>query len=223
MPGQPPPFATVIKDARPTHGLFSVWQKDERVWIELRPEDFDKPFFLSPKLRTGIGEGRLFGGLMLSAPTLVQFRRQHNLVQLVAINPQQVAAAGTPAARAVAVATSPSLLAAAPVASLPHPDRKAVLVDLSAMLMSDIMGLGTQLQRAYRQGYAFDPRNSAVVGLRGQPGLLVIETNNHFATANIAVPQPGSPPGAPAPSVPGRRARPAQPVPGSAFFTGAAA
>nr|MDH4391822.1 zinc-dependent metalloprotease [Aquabacterium sp.] len=204
--GQPPPFATVIKDARPTHGLFSVWQKDERVWIELRPEDFDKPFFLSPKLRTGIGEGRLFGGLMLYAPTLVQFRRQHNVVQLVAINRLQVAQVGTPEARAVAAAISPSLLAASPVASAPHPDRKAVLVDLSAMLMSDLMGLGTQLQRAYRQGYAFDSRNSAVVGVRGQPGLLVLETNNHFATASIAVSQPpgapGAPPGAPAPSVP---------------------
>ncbi len=201
-PGQPPPFATVIKDARPTHGLFSVWQKDERVWVELRPEDFDKPFFLSPKLRTGIGEGALFGGLMLRAPTLVQFRRQHNVVQLVAINQQQVARPGTPEARAVAAAISPSLLAAGPVASLPHPDRKAVLVDLSAMLMSDLMGLGTQLQRVYRQGYAFDARNSAVVGVRGQTGLLVLETNNHFATANIAVPQPGAPPGAPAPTVP---------------------
>ncbi len=201
-PGQPPPFATVIKDAKPTHGLFSVWQKDERVWVELRPEDFDKPFFLSPKLRTGIGEGFLFGGLMLRAPALVQFRRQHNQVQLVAVNAQQVARAGTPEARAVAAAISPSLLAASPVASQPHPDRKAVLVDLSAMLMTDLMGLGTQLQRAHRQGYAFDARNSAVVGVRGQPGLLVLETNNHFATASIAVPQPGAPTGAPVPTAP---------------------
>jgi hypothetical protein len=202
-PGQPPPFATVIKDAKPIHGLFSVWQKDERVWIELKPDDFNKPFFFSPKLTTGIGEGRLFGGLMLYAPALVQFRRQHNVVQLVAINQQQVAQSGTPQARAVAAALSPSLLAAYPVGSQPHPDRKAVLVDLSAMLMNDIMGVGGHLQRTYRQNYAFDGRNSAVVGVRGQPGLLVLETNNHFATANIAVPQPGAPPGAPVPTVPG--------------------
>ncbi len=203
VPGQPPPFAVVIKDARPTHGLFSVWQKDERVWIELRPEDFDKPFFLSPKLRTGIGEAAFFGGLMLRSSGLVQFHRQHNVVQLMAINRQQIAKAGTPAARAVAAAISPSLLAAGPVASQPHPDRKAVLVDLSAMLMTDMMGLGIQLQRVYRQGYALDARNSAVVGVRGQPGLLVLETNNHFATGNIAVPQPGAPPAAPVPTVPG--------------------
>ncbi len=202
-PGQPPPFATVIKDAKPTHGLFSVWQKDEKVWIELKPDDFDKPFFLSPKLRTGIGEARVFGGLMVGAPALVEFRRQHNVVQLVAINQQQVAQAGTPEARAVAAAVSPSLLTAYPVGSQPHPDRKAVLVDLSAMLMNDMLGIGGHLQRTYRQNYAFDARNSAVVGVRGQPGLLVLETNNHFATANIAVPQPGAPPGAPVPTVPG--------------------
>ncbi len=202
-PGQPPPFATVIKDAKPTHGLFSVWQKDERLWIELKPEDFGKPFFLSPKLRSGIGEGRIYGGLMLYGPTLVQFQRQHNLVQLIAINRQQVAKAGTPEARAVAVANSPSLLAANVVASLPHPDRKAVLVDLGSMLLSDLLGLGTQLQRNYRQGYSLDVRNSAVVGVRGQPGLLVLETINHYATASIALPQPGTPPGAPVPSVPG--------------------
>ena len=203
VPGQPPPFAVVIKDAKPTHGLFSIWQKDERVWIELKPEDFDKPFFLSPKLRTGIGEARLFGGLMVGAPALVQFRRQHNVVQLVAVNQQQVAQAGTPVARAVAASISPSLLTAGPVVSQPHPDRKAVLVELSAMLMNDVLGIGGHLQRTYRQNYSFEARNSAVVGVRGQPGLLVVETNNHFYTPSIAVPQPGSPPGAPVPSVPG--------------------
>jgi hypothetical protein len=183
--------------------LFSVWQKDERVWIELRPEDFDKPFFLSPKLRTGIGENRLFGGLMVGTATLVQFRRQHNVVQLVAINQRQVATAGTPEARAVAASISPSLLTAGPVASLPHPDRKAVLVDLSAMLMNDVLGIGGHLQRTYRQNYNFDGRNSAVVGLRGQPGLLVVETNNHFYTPTIATPQPAASPGTPVPTVPG--------------------
>ena len=102
-PGQPPPFAVVAKDARRIDGLFTAWQKDDKVWLELRPEDFEQPFFLSPKLRSGIGEAGLYGGLMLRSARIVQFRRVHNLVQLVAVNRQQVAAAGTPEARAVAV------------------------------------------------------------------------------------------------------------------------
>ena len=201
-PGQPPAFAVVIKDARKIDGLFTAWQKDERVWIELRPEDFNQTFFFSPKLSSGIGEAGLFGGLMLSSPRLLQFRRLHNVVQLVAINEQQVAKAGTPEARAVASAISPSLLAANPVASLPHPERKTVLVDASAMFMTDLLGLGAQLQRTYRQGYGLDVRNSAITAVRGKPDLLVLEALNHYATAAIAVPQPGGPPGAPAPTVP---------------------
>ena len=201
-PGQPPPFAVVIRDARKIDGLFTAWQKDERVWIELRPEDFNQTFFFSPKLASGIGEAGLFGGLMLSSPRLLQFRRLHNVVQLIAINEQQVAKAGTPEARAVASATSPSLLAANPVASQPHPERKTVLVDASAMFMTDLLGLGAQLQRTYRQGYGLDVRNSAITAVRGKPDLLVLEAINHYATAAIAVPQPGGPPGAPLPTVP---------------------
>ena len=203
VPGQPPPFAVVMKDARKIDGLFTAWQKDEKLWLELRPEDFNQPFFLSPKLTQGIGEKRLFGGLMTSRAQLVQFRRQHNVVQLIALNLQQVAQAGSPEARAVASAASPSLLGANLVASQPHPERKSVLVDASGLFLGDLLGLGATLQRTFRQGYSLDARNSAFVAVRGQPDLLVLETNNHFAAAVIAVPQPGGPPGAPQPSVPG--------------------
>ncbi len=201
-PGQPPAFATVIKDAQEVKGLFSAWRKDEKLWLELRPEDFNKPFFLSPKLSSGIGEQMIFGGLMLGSPRLVQWKRVHNVVRLEAINHQQVAKDGTPEARAVASAISPSLLGSIPVASAPHPERKSVLIDGGAIFVGDMLGLGSALQRTYRQGYAFDGRNSAVLGVRGKPDLLVLEVQNHYATANIAVPTPGAPPGAPVPTVP---------------------
>jgi len=201
-PGQPPAFALVIKDARKIEGLFTAWQKDEKVWFELRPEDFDHSFFFSPKLRSGIGEARLFGGMMLPSPRLVQFRRVHNLVQLIAVNDQQVATASTPAARAVAAAISPSLLGSSALASQPHPERKTVLVDASAIFVSDLLGLGPVLQRTYRQNYSFDGRNSAITAVRGKPDLLVLEANNHYASAAIAMPQPGAAPGALAPTTP---------------------
>ena len=201
-PGQPPPFAVVMKEAKQIDGLFTVWQKDEKVWFELRPEDFNTPFFFSPKLSSGIGEKLLFGGLMLPSPRLLQFRRVHNVVQLIAVNNEQIARAGSPEARAVAVAISPSLMGSTPVASQPHPERKTVLIDAGALFVSDMMGLGAVLQRTYRQGYGFDSRNSAITGVRGKPDLLVIEASNHYATAAIAVPQPGAPPGAPQPTTP---------------------
>ena len=56
-PGAPPvaaaaqaplrPFADVIKDAKRSDGVLTVWQKDDKVWLELQPSDLDQPFFLS--------------------------------------------------------------------------------------------------------------------------------------------------------------------------------
>ncbi len=203
--GSPPPFDTVVKDAKKTEALFAVWRKDEKAWLELKPQDFDTPFFLSPKLFSGIGESSIYGGKMLSSPQLVMFRRIHNAVQLLAINTEQIAKPGTPEARAVAAAISPSLLASTPVASSPHAERKTVLVDANALFLNDMLGIGPVLQRAYRQGYSFDGRNSAITTARGKPDLLVLEVSAHYATASIAVPNGGGPPtpaGAPVPTSP---------------------
>jgi Met-zincin/Domain of unknown function (DUF5117) len=203
--GPPPssaqPFAAVIKDAKKIDGLFTLYQREERAWIELRPEDFGKPFFLSPKLVTGIGEARLFGGSMES-PQVIEFRRVHNQIQMIARNTRFFAKAGTPEGRAVAAAFSPSLLSSAPVASQPHPTAKSVLVELNALFVNDMLGIGMDLQRAFRQGYGFDARNSAITTVRGKPDMVALEVLAHFATGSIAIPQPGSPPGAPVPSAP---------------------
>jgi hypothetical protein len=206
-PGSPAVFATVIRDAKQTDGLFTTWQKDEKVWLELKPGDFNKPFFLSPKIATGIGESRVLGGLMDQA-LVIEFRRIHNQVQMIARNTDFTARAGTPEGRAVSAAFSPSLLASTPVASQPQPERKSVLVDLNALFINDMLGIGMQLQRSYRQGYAFDGRNSAITALRVKPNSVSIEVMQHFATGSIAVRQPNTPPGAPVPTVPATLADP---------------
>lgn len=208
-PGSPQPFATVIKDAKKTEGLLTVWQKDDKVWLELRPEDFDKPFFLSPKISRGIGEMRLFGGSMASSwgrygrPQIVQFRRVHNQVRLVAVNTEFIAQAGTPEARAVSAAFSPSLLASTSVASQPHPERKAVLVEANGLFVNDMLGLGMALSRGFRQGYSFDARHSGIDRVRAQADLVVFEVTSHYAAPSLNFPTPGAaPPGAPAPTTP---------------------
>ena len=58
----PRPFAEVIKDAKQIPGFLPIWQKDDRTWIEISPEQLDKPFFLSINMNRGIGERGLFAG-----------------------------------------------------------------------------------------------------------------------------------------------------------------
>jgi hypothetical protein len=200
-PGALRPFADVIKDAKRTEGAIAFWQKDDKIWLELRPEDLNQPFFLSSKLKTGIGERGFFGGLMQDSG-VIEFRRVHNQMQMIWRNVGYVAKAGTPEAAAIEAGYSPSLIASAPVLSQPDPEKKAVLVEANTLFLADLLGIGMDLQRSYRQGYAFDSRNSAITKARGSADQLVLEVLGHYATGSIAVPQPGSPSGMPQPSAP---------------------
>jgi hypothetical protein len=207
-PGTPPPFATVIKDARRIDGPLTLWQKDDKVWIELLPAQFGQPFLLSPKIKSGIGEAWVLGGLMAypingaGGPHLVEFQRVHNQVRLQARNTDVTALPGTPEARAVADAYSHSLLGAVPVASLPHPDRKSVLVEANGLFLGDMLGIGMMLQRGLRQGYGLDRGNSVITAVRGSAQATIIETQSHYATGSLAIPSAGAPPGAPVPVLP---------------------
>ena len=184
-------------------GLLTFWQKDEKVWIELKPTDFNQPMFLSPKFKTGLGEGRFFGGLM-SEEVVVEFRRVYNQVQLLARNTEFIATPKSPAGFAVDASYSPSLLASTAVVSQPHPERKTILVEANALFINDMLGVGQGLQRQYRQGYALDARNSAITTVRATDDLVVLEVLSHYSTGNIAVPTPGAPvpPGTPVPTTP---------------------
>ena len=203
-----PPFAVVTKDARQIDGPIIAWQKDDKLWLELAPEQFGKPFILSPKLDTGIGEAFILGGLMAypvtgaGGPQIIEFSRINNQVRLLARNTDVRAQPGTPEARAAAASYSPSLLGSMLVASQPHPQRKSVLVEVNSVFLSDMLGVGMQLQRAFRQPYTLDTRNSSFSSVRGSAQSLEIQTQHHYYSGSIGIAQPGTPPGMPVPTVP---------------------
>lgn len=203
-----PPFAVVTRDARRIDGPIAAWQKDERVWLELRPEHFNRPFLLSPKIKSGIGQAWVLGGLMAypingaGGAQLVEFVRVHNQVRLVARNTDVVAREGSPEARAVADSYSHSLLGSVPVASAPHPDSKAVLVDAGGLFLGDMLGIGMMLQRGLRQGYGLDRSNSTITAVRATPEALVLETSSHFFSASVGGAATGTLPGVPLPVLP---------------------
>jgi hypothetical protein len=197
-PGTPPPFATIIKDARRIDGPLTLWQKEDKVWIELAPEHFNKPFLLSPKIKNGIGEGGVLGGLMVydsingsGGPQVVEFVQVHKTVRLQARNMDVLARPGTPEARALAASYSNSLLAATPVASGPHPDRKSVLIEANALFLNDLMAIAQRLQRGLRAGYGVERGNSVITAARGTAEATIIETQMHFVGGGSQPQQPG--------------------------------
>jgi hypothetical protein len=148
----------------------------------------------------------VFGGLMQSRwsqvgwPHWVEFRKVQQQVQWLAINASFTAQAGTPQAKAVQAAFSPSLLGSVALASAPQAKSGAVLIEANPLLMGDLLGIAQHLQRAYRQSYALDARNTAIVQSRAQASSLVFEVSQHFATAGIAA--GGGAPGTPMSTVP---------------------
>ena len=117
---------------------------------------------------------------------IVEFRKYGSLVQLIAKNTKYTATPGTPEARAVAAGFSDSLLAAAPVVSQPHPERKSVLIDANALFMSDLPGAAIALDRIYRQSYSFDSRNSTIVQARAMPDMATFDVNAHYSLSRPA-------------------------------------
>jgi hypothetical protein len=173
--------------------MFNLWQKDDKVYIELEPDQFDRPFFFKSAINQGIGEGRIFGGAMtypVGVSQIVVFHKHGQTVQLIAKNVKYTATAGTPEARAVAAGFSDSLLSVAPISSQPHPEKKSVLIEANALLLADIPGAASMLERVYRQPYAFDARNSAIGTTRGQPDNVTLEVSAHYALSRLVLPPP---------------------------------
>ncbi len=69
-------FADATRDAKELPGLLSLWQKDDKVWIELAPEQLDRPYFFSTNLDQGLGETRFLAGSMSSALSRASARRR---------------------------------------------------------------------------------------------------------------------------------------------------
>ncbi len=196
----PKPFSDVIKDTKELPGYFTLYQKDEKVWLELKPEQIEKPFYLQINRTRGIGERSFLTSPMLRAH-IVEFRKQGNHIQLVAKNSRYIAKEGSPIMRAVRDNLSDSLLASASVASLPHPERKSVLVDANALLLADLPAVATILETQYRIPYTFDARNSSFTKVRNTKELTAFEVAAHYSVPKIAppplVPNPQAPTVAP--------------------------
>jgi hypothetical protein len=201
-PGTPRPFAEVTKDAKELKGFLTLWQKDDKTWIEIRSEQLDQPFFFVASLAQGLGEKFFWPGLM-GGEQVVELKRVGNTVQLLAKNLEVRAPAGTPLAVALRESYSDSLLASAAVASAPHPERKSILVDATALFGGDLAGTTTRLDAAYRIGYALDRANTSIERVRATEQGTFITVRQHFAVPKLpAPPVTPPPPGTPTPSTP---------------------
>jgi hypothetical protein len=214
-PGAPPPFAEVTREAKRSEGYLPLWTKEERTWLEVPADLLDKPMLLSHSLASGLGHSFMFPGLM-GKEHVVVFKRFGNTVQLVARNLHPRAPAGTPMERAVSESYSDSLLASAPLAAAPHPERKSLLVDANALLGGDIQGMQTQAEAFFRLPFAIDRANTTIDRARATAEFTAVTVRQHFAVPRLPAP-PVAAPGAPPPN-PAALPQPPRRVPDARSF-----
>jgi hypothetical protein len=132
-------FDKVTKGAKEYEGLFKLYQKDDHLYAEIRPEQFDRPLLAPIAVARGAG----FGGDTLNADEewVLSFRKVGEKVHLVRRNVHFKARPGTPEAKAVETTYTDSVLMALPIKTM-NPMRGAVLIDLNQIFMTDFAGLG---------------------------------------------------------------------------------
>ena len=197
-PGPPSPtkpFADIIKDAKVYPGYFTLYQKDEKVWIEIKPEQLDQSFFFQVNRNRSIGERRALTNPMMRAH-VAQFHKIGDLVQLLAKN-ERFVAEDKGLKQAIHENLSDSLIGSAGVVSKPHPERKSVLIEANALLLADLPGAATALETSYRLPYAFDSRNSSFTSLRAADDIATFSVSAHYS-----IPKVPAPPQSPSPMSP---------------------
>ena len=181
------PFADVIKDAKESVGLFRTWQKEEKVWIEIAPDQFGTPFQFTSNLSRGVGEQGVYGGMMLG-DQIVEWKRIGNLVQLIAKNYSFTGGANVPIAQGVKEGFTDSLLGATTVQSLPHPERQTVLVDANALLLTDIPVGERFTTGIHMRSYSFDAKNSSFEAIKNSPDQSSFVVSAHYQNSRATLP-----------------------------------
>jgi hypothetical protein len=188
-------FADVVKDAQVIKGLFTMYRTDEKVFLEILPEQLEKVYLVSLTVDSGIGERGFYAAAMAGEAPLL-FHKQGKNVQLIVKNTRFHADNG-PMQRAVGRSFSDSILGITKIESLPHPERKSILIDFGALVLTDLPMLSYDLESTFRIPYRFDAKNSVFGTLKAFPQNVEVETIAHYATERPPLPPllaPGQPP-----------------------------
>lgn len=193
------PFADIVKDAEVIKGLFTLYRTDDKVYLELLPDQLEKTYLVSLTVDSGIGERGFYAAAMAGEAPIV-FHKLGKNIQLRVKNSRFTAEDG-PMRRAVDRSFSDSVLGITKIESLPHPERKSILIDLGALLLTDVPMLSYDLEATFRIPYRFEPKNSTFGTVKAFDQNVEIETIAHYATDRLPLP-PLLPPGAAAPPLP---------------------
>lgn len=172
-----PEYGKVLKDTSAKSGLLKLHQGEEKLFVELKPSDFDQDFFVLITIAKGIGQRPLLGGFSwgFGDDWVWQFRRVGDRVHVVRRNVRFTADEGSPAERAVKLAYTDSVLFSLPIATT-GPGGSVVL-DMTPVLLSDL----PQISRVLK-GFSFSASKSNWAGIEAYPKNVEIQVAATYAS-----------------------------------------
>jgi hypothetical protein len=139
-------YVTFMRNAEHDSGVIDIVRKDDQLYFDLRPDNFDKPYIILPSIASGVG-GNAFAGRVYD-PLVVIFKRVGKRVMWVTPNTRYVADKGTSAAASLAVSVADSVIQASPV--IAEDPGKAHVVIEPTFFMSDFEGIGADLGKGVK-------------------------------------------------------------------------
>ncbi|HEV3152487.1 MAG TPA: zinc-dependent metalloprotease [Candidatus Baltobacteraceae bacterium] len=133
----PEAYATFTAGAQAKHGLFTIWQKDGKTYLELAPNQLDKDFLETVVPGNGLGQGPVWWGDTDYLPTeLVRFERRGD--QIVMLWPNWYAQApGSPSNELANVNNFPDSVAGIGDIAAQDATTGNVIFDITSAVMSD--------------------------------------------------------------------------------------
>jgi hypothetical protein len=184
----PPAYSKFIVGAQSQPGLFTLWRKNGKVYVEISKSQLDTDFIQSASPSNGLGGWALVWGEDMFAQTrLIRFTRVDNKIAITWPNTFFKAPEGSARERSVEKSFSSSVVALAPI-SAEDPLLGKIVFDASPFL-GDVLNMTAVLKQALGtndpdQTYRLDSDRTYFGPTKAFPQNVIIEADQTYTAAN---------------------------------------
>src|SRR5579863_5612968 len=181
----PAPYAKWTADATSQPGLFTLWRKDDHVYIEITKAQLDQDYIQSAAPANGLGGWAIvWGEAMFSQTKLIRFSRNGDKILITWPNTFFKAPAGSARERSIEQSFSPSVVG---VANIVAEDAAAGKIVFDAEpFLHDVLGMQAVLAQALQtdpeHAYRLDPMRTVFGPSKSFPQNVIIDADQTWAT-----------------------------------------
>jgi hypothetical protein len=184
----PAPYAKFIVGATSQSGLFTLWRKSGKVYVELNSSQLGKDFIQSAAPANGLGGwGMVWGEAMYAQTRLIRFTRADNKIVISWPNTFFTAQQGSARQRSIDQSFSPSVVALASIVAEDTASGK-IIFD-AAPFLTDVLNLTGVLKQTLNttspdQAYKLDTDRTYFGPTKAFPDNVIIEADQTFEADN---------------------------------------